>query len=103
MTLPASLEMGNMTRLRNLEYMEAASGFRLPASGSRLRAELSSPAESRILASCSELIPYATDFSERREPKAESRSSCFHEKKPLSRRASSLNSPFKRSRRRKPE
>ena len=45
-TFPASLEIGNMTRLRNLEYIAetaasdlgpwtSASGFRRPASGSR--------------------------------------------------------------------
>src|SRR5437899_11678833 len=50
-TFPASLAMGNITRLRNLEYMaearasdlgprtSGASGFRLPAPGSRLESK----------------------------------------------------------------
>src|SRR5579872_833786 len=76
MTLAASLLIGNMTRFRNFEYIAeiAASGFGLPASG---------------------FGPPTSDLGEL--------SSCFHENNPLSRRTSSLNSPLRRSRRRKPE
>src|SRR5215468_11062645 len=84
MTLPASLAIGNMTRLRNLEYIaERASGVRRPASASG--------DDARSLDS-------ARDDSD-----SVDRSSCFHENSPLSRNTSSLNSFFSRSRRRKPE
>src|SRR5215831_20981704 len=83
MTLLASLAMGNITRFLNFEYMAerasgtAASGFRLPASRSS-----ATGADARSLDS-------ARDDRESGE-----RSSFFHEKRPLSRRTSSLNSFF---------
>src|SRR5689334_23133972 len=79
-TLPASLQIGNMTRLRNFEYIaERASGVRRRAS------ELSdSGVDARSLDS-------ARDDNDSAE-----RSSCFHENRPLSRRTSSLNSFFSR-------
>src|SRR5580658_7877560 len=74
-TFPASLEMGNITRLRNLEYMEAGVGrwslFVGPS----------------VVGSCD---PSVRDGDARE-------SSCFHENKPLSRRTSSVNSCFRRS------
>src|SRR6185369_6545691 len=73
---------GNITRLRNLEYMAAAVGGR---SFVVSETALSSRAESGDLVLCGRL------------------SSCFQENKPLSRNTSSGNSFFKRSRRRKPE
>ena len=76
MTLPASLEMGNMTRLRNLEYMEAS--FRLSASGrgnnrsltvvdrslARVPPSLGMSAEEGLLSSCfpGEEAGFSEDF-----------------------------------------
>src|SRR5271165_4470825 len=84
MTLPASLAMGNMTRLRNLEYMEAAVGLLSSVFG--------------CLESTSPPCP-----STERPDKDGAPSSCFQEKRPLSRRTSSGNSDFRRSRSRNPE
>src|ERR1700722_16338402 len=84
MILPASLAMGNMTRLRNLEYI-AASGLRVTACGGGEKSE-SPPCPSKG-----------------RTDKDGAPPVCFHENKPLSRNTSSPNSAIRRSRRRKPE
>src|SRR5208283_2805859 len=102
MILPASLVMGNITRLRNLEYM-AAAGFRLSASG--VGVESKSPP----LRLCSGL---ACPSKERTDEDGAASllsdllvrlSSCFQENRPLSRSTSSLKSLARRSRSRKPE
>src|SRR5205085_1266966 len=69
MTFPPSLQMGNRTRLRNLEYM--ADGFRLSAIG---------------------FMP-----PDGRSPTTDSPSS-FHENSPLARSVSSSKSRFRQSR-----
>src|SRR5580700_3818278 len=84
MILPASLAMGNITRLRNLEYM-ADAGFGLWISGFGAGSESKSP-------------PCPS-----KERTDEDGAPSFQENRPLSRSASSLNSPARRSRSRKPE
>src|SRR5579864_162705 len=89
MTLPASLEMGNMTRLRNLEYMASPGGS--PGA---------SP-ESRVLSPEAGRSKFAV-FSGL-GTRDSGLGASFQENRPLSRRTSSLNSPFRRSRNKKPE
>src|SRR5579862_2653147 len=102
-TLPASLAMGNMTRLRNLEYMaERASGFGRRSS----RESASPPCPSKERTDKGGATPDARCLDSARDDTVGGRddgSSCFQEKRPLSRRTSSLNSFLRRSRRRKPE
>src|SRR5215471_21823277 len=94
--------MGNMTLFRNFEYIaERASGVRRRASGEsasgfRLPAE-----DARSLDSGGTLSERPS--SARDDNDSAERSSCFHEKRPLSRRTSSVNSFLRRSRSRKPE
>src|SRR5271155_2288191 len=84
MILPASLVMGNITRLRNLEYIaDAGFGLRLSGFGSGSESKFPPcPSKERI---------------------DEDGAPSFQENSPLSRSTSSLNSPASRSRRRKPE
>src|SRR5579864_4053263 len=91
MTFPASLAMGNITRLRNLEYMAESFVLLLASSFGSDSGSLDSggPLESERPAST-------------RDDRG-TVSSCFHENNPLSRNTSSLNSPFNRSRSRNPE
>src|SRR5580765_961199 len=89
MTLPASLEIGNMTRLRNLEYMEAASGFRLPASGT----SRSPPCPSKVRTDKDGAPADPRSLDSARDDNVEGATS-FQENRPLSRRTSSVNSSF---------
>src|SRR6185437_4907612 len=89
MTLPFSLAMGNITRLRNLEYMAAGAGPVVLAFGAGLCAK--SPP-------CLSKGGRDKDGAPSLEP-----APSFQENRPLSRRTSSANSFFRRSRRRKPE
>src|SRR5690349_5468186 len=94
-TLPASLAIGNITRLRNLEYMAAS--FEARVSGSEPDAVF--PFGALPSVGCSgRALDSGGPLVAERPPSARDDgdvSSCFHENKPLSRRTSSLNSPFK--------
>src|SRR6476646_8497786 len=107
-TRPLSLAIGNITRLRNLEYMEetAASGFRRRASEkAALGSWLSALGPPSGIGSWADDVRRTTDdgfwADDVRRTTGEVLS--FHDISPLSRSTSSLNSPFRRSRSRKPD
>src|SRR5271154_6911664 len=80
MILPASLAIGNMTRLRNLEYIRA-SGFRVWAwDNPSFRRALSLRAgEGQRGFCCSPAAPPPSPFSGTPDPEARTPSPCFHE------------------------
>src|SRR5207248_10744779 len=109
MTVPASLAMGNITRLRNLEYMFiAVLSSTLPP--------LSFRPKGGICCSIPPLSPPASSAASFAEWRGEARGllfslrlaadgwelAFFHEKKPLSRHTASSKSPSIRSRKRNP-